>query len=353
MSDVRRSSPGICVSCRPKDKKINELSQKLKLLQQSLHASVTECKSLKPKCERLEAECKQKDDLISNMLSDGSTISGSLTEKSNRISELEENITELTVICGEYKSQRQRDRQLIDQLTAKLKSFETESSDVSSASQDDVPEVKLFRSRLCQTDVINEKETREAGTQTQEMAVSIKKPELAIVIPNLHEIQLPDVKEDTDSGIMPPDDVSPVIPDADVKSDEDNHPIRRSSSTRRSGRASVSSVDNTSSLVYANELARKEMEIAELRLKTREAECALRELQWTSAVEKFRLKAKVSEYEKLLNQKAKDKQVPDVSSDQAKMVYVRNVLLQYTKSRDEKQRKIMLKALFTALDLQQ
>ena len=104
--------------------------------------------------------------------------------------------------------------------------------------------------------------------------------------------------------------------------------------------------------MYVNELARKELELAEVRLKAREYECALRELQWTSSVERFRLKAKVNEYEKLQSQRVKEnKKTVSLPADQANLIYVKNVLLQYIKTKDVKQKKIMLNALLTALQL--
>lgn len=128
------------------------------------------------------------------------------------------------------------------------------------------------------------------------------------------------------------------------------------------------------SLFYVNELARKEIELAEARLAAREYECALRELQWQSSVEKFRLKAKVTEYEKVRSQLAQltasssinqlnssihcdsstcKSSTASFSTSNANLLYIKNVLLNYIKTNDKKQQKIILNALLTALDMEE
>jgi hypothetical protein len=61
----------------------------------------------------------------------------------------------------------------------------------------------------------------------------------------------------------------------------------------------------------------------------------------------------VTEYEKMQAQRQREnKKTPCLPADQANLIYVRNVLLQYIKSKDVKQKKIMLNALLTALQLE-
>lgn len=147
-----------------------------------------------------------------------------------------------------------------------------------------------------------------------------------------------------------------------------------------SGAASLGASSGVS-LFYVNELARKEIELAEARLAAREYECALRELQWQSSVEKFRLKAKVTEYEKVRAQLTqltaaasstssmlhnsscaftssgygfgKNSSFTSSSSNTANILYVKNVLQNFIKTKDKKQQKIMLNALLTALDMEE
>ena len=374
-----------CHACQAKETTIKKLRQQLDSLEKSFHAVVAALKQEK-------ASIRTKDNLISQLTIAASTASGaggagvgggtSLTRaQQERIAELEANISELSTICGEYKRLRTTDRLTIEQLSSQLRKKSQEGkqcSDQGCSAALSPPEVKLFRSRAVQTDpeevpVVPVSEA-ESQTDLPDPAISsieriLRRPELAVVIPTQSFSDEFSSATQEPASLLRPDsvseghvDVPPAIsplPSMSETLESVGIPaLKLSSLASRPRRESASSVNSCSqgqqsSLVYVNELARKEVELAEVRLKAREYECALRELQWTSSVERFRLKAKVTEYEKQEAQRMREnKRTPCLPADQAKLIYVKNVMMQYVKARDAKQRKIMLNALLTALEIE-
>ena len=53
------------------------------------------------------------------------------------------------------------------------------------------------------------------------------------------------------------------------------------------------------SLYHLNELARKELELADYRLRCREYECSIRELQWNYSNDRYKFQARIADLEKL------------------------------------------------------
>ena len=150
-----------------------------------------------------------------------------------------------------------------------------------------------------------------------------RKAELAIVIPTHRS---PDI-------ILDPTSLeSPLVNDFHPRPERDR---------------SESLVSGISQSALVSEIERKEIELAEARLKSREVEVALREIEWKYKMERLRLEAKVANLERENQNLLKDK------TFQPNLIYVRNVLAKLIKTEDKNQKRIMMNALLTALDVQE
>lgn len=109
-----------------------------------------------------------------------------------------------------------------------------------------------------------------------------REKEKAIVVPTQRETEK--LEEATESSESETETVfsetEPPMPD-----------LRPSNQRQSIGSVSTVNQDvggNSVSIFYVNELARKEIELAECRLVAREHECALRELRWKYNVDTFK-----------------------------------------------------------------
>lgn len=391
--------PAVCLSCKHKDKQISRLEDRLE-------ASLKNVRSLSSSLKQSQSEMRQKDSLICQLMSrpadegEGEEVPAGKTpltsSQQQRIAELEASISQLSTICGEYKVLRTRDRLLIDSLTHQVQQMGSQSRTSETGTRDG-SEIRLFRSRAVQTDAMDRQKDQpvirmaETGTQTDAVADTSpaqvtsqsRKPELAVVMPTSHSV-LPDSSPSPRAPESRPESypVPPVIPLIPSKLPSTPDPKIESQLTDvlklpltsyfKSGKEvaaqeaqeaepSEPSIGTKEVREQESELDRKERELTEARRQARAYESALRELQWSSSVERFRLKAKVSDYEKAQNQRAKESSAGNrqknsaaasiLPADQANLVYVRNVLLQYIKCKDSKQKKVMLNAVLTALDV--
>jgi hypothetical protein len=251
--------------------------------------------------------------------------------------------------------------------------------------------VRLFRSRGLQTDeeIVEAKEFKDESSQTETLEscyslssgkmVSVVNPLTCQMNSSLTSSPV-DIKEDISSiksnkgrsrksslvprlslGDSPSEEVSQSI--REKHDEQESLLLQEEDKTRKSSLTSSSCHCHNHShhpsqsihIFYANELARREVELAEARLRAKELECSLRELNWASSVDKFRLKAKVTEFERLQSQRsAVQSAVKPSASDNSstvKLLYVKNVVDKFSKTNDKNQQKIMLSALMTALDL--
>lgn len=307
----------VCKHCLERDKIIKNLEDKIEVVQKSFRGVVAAIK-------KSQLELQEKDKLI-NELSRKSNNPN--PEQQDRMTELENTVSEMSKTVGSCEVQRTKDRELIQTLTNEVEELAhrlitlqcNEGNGKESVSQT----MKLFRNRQIQTESISEPTKNvDASTQTSDVPDAqrnhSKKAELAIVIPTHRPSNVildPSVLESP-----------PVIQIAD----------------RRTSESSLSGVSHSA---YVGEIERKEIELAEARLKSREMEVALREIEWKYKMERLRLEAKVSNLEKENQNLLKDK------TFQPNLIYVRNVLTKFIKTQDKNQKKIMMNALLTALDV--
>ena len=232
--------------------------------------------------------------------------STSSSSDQNQFSELEIRCSELSDAIGQHEIQRNADKKLIDDLYSQLENFQNAaSSDVSQEKtfNEKIDSVAVSRSRYVQTDSEDDsidhtacapKSLVDVDVQTDAEAVStvVRKPaELAVVIPTTREADMPKV-EDQEEGYQATDQNESVFlpssPNTPPTTDQPPDMYARTRTISESASVVAGPSASSVSLFYANELARKEIELGEARLQAREFECGLRELQWKYNVEKYR-----------------------------------------------------------------
>lgn len=306
-----------CRQCHEKEKNIKVLEDKIDVVQRSFRGVVAAIK-------KSQLELQNKDKLI-NELSKKSHCSD--PEQQVRLIELENTVTELSKVIGSCEIEKFKDKQVIQTLTSELE--ELAQKLISLQCNEDSPLTSsrpaiLFRNRQVQTEseasvssVTVDVETQTVGDIPEGQRSLSKKAELAIVIPTHRP---PNVILDVNSLVSAPE------------------PERRRSDSSMSGQ---------SHSTFVSEIDCKEIELVEARLKSRELEVALREIEWKYKMERLRLEAKVSNLERENQNLVKDK------TFQPNLIYVRNVLAKFIKTEDKSQKRIMMNALLTALDVQE
>ena len=288
-----------CQNCRKLNDVINEQKSKISLIEVRLKDLVKAYKKV----------CLERDNLLAISSSAVLPLNDS-HEQQKRITDLEARVAEMSAICGNYESQKIRDKQLIEELTQKYEQIVTELAKSRKLLQKTPEEQnkpqKTLKSRGIQTEesiewtgdedrdcsheLSNERQIvgRDVETQTDlvpEMDVfngnNRKKCELAVVLPTVSETQQ---KNDSETEEHSNHSRSP-------SQSSDNYSVFAQNEREMHENNEVKhSAPNPSgiSLFYANELARKEIDLAETRLQAREYECALRELKWKYNTEKYR-----------------------------------------------------------------
>ncbi|KAI1292222.1 hypothetical protein HDE_07378 [Halotydeus destructor] len=342
-----------CKGCRDKLKKLKEQQDKLELVQKRFREVVTACKQAHEKLQEKDDLLRRKDQLL--IEASVAVTSGNSEEHQKRIAALESSIAELSRLCGEYESQRAMDKKTMDQLKSDLAQVQISNPVVGlnhiDAFKEKIEKVVLMRSRAIQTEVevetIDDAPVQDVGVQTEAELSVQPGAKLAIVIPTPRSESEQETRHlntnADDASNESPSDTSPALPLTPRSPDGGNgHDFSRS---RLSDSASFlgQQPPNSVSLFYANELARKDIELAEARLQAREYECALREVQWKYNVEKYRLQTRLAMLEK--QQQAVQKQ----GASQPNLTYIKNVLTQFNSTKDKNQRQIMMNALLTAL----
>lgn len=255
--------------------------------------------------------CLERDNLLA-ISSTAVLPSNDCHELQKRLSALEASVANMSAICGEYESQRIKDKQTIHELTNQCEQLTSQLKDSDKPQEKpllsvDEP-VRKWRHKGVQTedceDVtfndINRENTQkdllDSETQTDPQTdfdpfntSNRKKTELAIVLPTLSERQ---TQRHSDSDLHESDRLSnrSNTPQS-FDSNSDSLPVFASNDKPTTPSTDIPYSAPTSSgvsLFYANELARKEIDLAETRLQAREHECALRELQWKYNTEKYR-----------------------------------------------------------------
>lgn len=249
--------------------------------------------------------------------------------RQGRIAELEAKLTEISALCGQREKEHLDDQIKIKELEDRCAHLEMQldrsiEAQSTTAPIEVLPPSSKLRNRATQTEIEEEDDDGEDENQSQDYQkpemfsvetqteTSKNFKELAIVLP------FPSKNEESPDSI-PNDEaadhaptvaqeesqradnlnVSPSVSESPPY--EPTHDPRFSFDSQAQGslsdvrgrhisEAGASSVTSTQglSIFYVNELARKEIELAEAKLKAREFECALREMQWKYNVDKFK-----------------------------------------------------------------
>ena len=327
-----------CRSCQEKDKTIKVLEEKIDVVQRSFRGVVAAIK-------KNQLELQDKDKLINELSKKSNT---SNPEEQRRLIQLESTVTEMSRTVGESEMQKLKDKQVIQSLTNELEELTQRLIALQCNEDSSSAPVKLFRNREIQTDPESDDSLPakkvDAETQTvldgsEPQRSSSRKAELAIVIPTHRS---PDI-------ILDPSSLeSPLINDFHPRPERDRSESFINDFHPRPERDRTESiVSGISQSALVSEIERKEIELAEARLKSREVEVALREIEWKYKMERLRLEAKVANLERENQNLLKDK------TFQPNLIYVRNVLAKLIKTEDKNQKRIMMNALLTALDVQE
>lgn len=329
-----------------------------------------------------------------------------------RIADLEETVLQLTTICGRVEVERAADRETIARLeadcerlrecksaekaTSSSQGLETPSSAVQQSSPVIPPtslrsQQKELRNKACQTtatavkaevliDSGFSKRSPHSTTSTQEKACQTGEEEEVDEEANLQSRLR--ASKSFETAVVSPfpsqrrgRSVSETVAededddDEDDGEDDDRHQgqqIITSSSTS----SAPPPPEGSTSLFYVNELARRELELAEYKLRVREHECSIRELQWKYSNEKYRLQSRIADLE-LLNSNFMSHKATTSTSERSSsstttttgtgtalptsmstvnVAYVRNVLTKLLETKDREQKAIMINALLTALN---
>lgn len=332
-----------CQNCSSLASLVDEQKSKIQLLESRL----------KNVLRAYKVACKEKEEFITMNTSHNIDVDG---KQQKRIAELEENVVNLSRLCGEFESERTQLQRDVNKLEHECDSLHKQLDQARAESHKTdtiVLEKAITKNKLCQTEAFrdntelltatrNERVQQvDCGTQTE---VREHKPNLAIVAPIQH------------------------IPTTQPESDEDEYRASQSVSPNSDGLAktpepstSNAHESGTTSLFYINELARKEIENADYRLRMREYECSLRELQWKYNSDKYRLQSRIADLESLNNtfigqSKHKSGETMPTTTNQLNNInvaYIKNVLNKLLETKEKANKEIMIKALITALNSMQ
>lgn len=304
-----------------------------------------------------------------------------------RIAELEANVVHLSTLCGGFESERKQLRDDIFRLETECETLkkELENSNkandnlfaVSANNTNQQETTKTTKNKLCQTDFFPVQETI-----VKEIISEVKQVE---------QFSQTEVSYECAKNMAIVKPMTQNLPESVSESDDDEYTYRAenranatvsASSARRSpattsthnepspsnfdvDHSSAKSDGGTASLFYINELARKEIELADYRLRVREYECSLREVQWKYNSDKYRLQSRIADLEALNNtfigRQPKDTDRGQSSNASANhtlltninVAYIKNVLNKMLETKEKEKKEIMIKALITALNSMQ
>lgn len=293
-----------CSNCDKLNAIIDEQKHKMQLIE-------TRLKDLIRAYKRVTLE---KDNLLAISSSSVLPLNDS-HEQQKRLSILESSVAEMSAICGKYESQRIKDKQSIEELTQKCEQLAIDLELSRSLNIQNMSSIQTIDQQLEQT-------VRHRGIQTEEMFDTNESNEHKLEVNESHDNYGIDVEIQTDFGfdfdnhnnknVNKKSELAIVVPtqrdstqsesdrlsnnsysrsQSPTTSNADNYPVFVSNvreMPQNSENLFPISGSHGVSLFYANELARKEIDLAESRLQAREYECALRELQWKYSTEKYK-----------------------------------------------------------------
>ena len=351
----------VCTNCNRLNLIVDEQKSKLQLLETRLKDLIRAYKVI----------CKERDQLQHAISSSSIGVDDHVDQRQQkRISELEQNVCHMSTLCGELEHGRKQDQARIKDLQEKYELLLLELNNTKSTMiiqqkpQISQNEPRKLQNNYCQTDAIieikSEKSTQtdlicdqaqsseHANKQLDQHQVFFKnKNETAIVAPlmrnNSKTISESSDCSSTAASLTQNSSITPIDTEIDSKIASDQF-------------GSTSGI----SLYHLNELARKELELADYRLRIREYECSLRELQWNYSNGRYKYQARIADLEKLnkdlMANNHDDHRLKNDSNgynNNINIAYVKNVLNKLLKTSDKNQQKLMTDALITALDSMQ
>ena len=376
-----------CTNCNRFQSIIDEQKSKLNLLETRLKDLIRAYKLITKERDQLQQK-------ISSSLSTLTIIDNHVDhdqqrqQQQKRISELEQNVCHLSRLCGELETDRKHDQLRIKDLQAKYEQLSNESEKnraiKSTINQPQKQSIEL-RDNYCQTEIISEKFEQSTQTESRfdvddqnESSLDVKQldntmPQSNTIInknKNETAIVQPLMRIESKSKSESSDGCSSSIVSASRRSstaiDHEFDSTKIITSDHQFGSSGATSTSNIS-LYHLNELARKELELADYRLRCREYECSIRELQWNYSNDRYKFQARIADLEKLNknlmanndnNQRLKNHEDSigggsGPNSNNINVAYVKNVLSKLLKTSDKNQQKLMTDALIVALDSMQ
>ncbi|XP_074601400.1 uncharacterized protein LOC141855320 [Brevipalpus obovatus] len=353
-----------CFKCREYHEVINIQKEKLSTLEVRLRD-----------CVRAYKQVLQEKSVLQETLESCKDKSTRSEEDERRFARLESNLAELSLVCGKYEAENLKNHTMIDELNRECQSLRDQLNARQSNETSDICDPNANQNgekhKWTQTDIyfdarlqLAENSGKNSNTpdkpdpvaepskifeekyvQTVQIDADIEAPksrkiEKAIVLPTQRETEFSN--DDHLDRVSEHSETDTVFSETAAPNYHQNRPAPR----RSLGSVSTVNQDaqqNSVSLFYVNELARKEIELAESRLAAREHECGLRELRWKYNVETYKLQSRVTQLEQQL------KQVQMDHNQKPNLTYIRNVLIRFLSTKDKNQKTFMMNALLTAL----
>lgn len=268
-----------CANCVRLSTVVEDQKNKLQLLETRLKDLVRAYKVV----------CKEKDNLLnSNVATDIDT------KQQKRIAELEENVIRMSAMCGKFELEKIQDKEQIEKLEIENDKLKSEIEKCLTQVPQPPPIVEISplmvecKNKHSQTD--NPFFTKEISNQQFEDKVTqtefdepfclnknfLKTKNETAIVPPIRHISVSDSEISVFS-----DDLGRSVENINISDSdhiEQTHSVHNEPSPNNSG----------VSLFYVNELARKEIELTEYRLRVRELECSIRELQWKYTNDKYK-----------------------------------------------------------------
>ena len=299
-----------CENCIQLNSIVKEQKEKIILIETRLKDLVKAYKKV----------CYERDVLIDSNNTNKQTQLFFEKQQQERLLSLESRIAEMSSICGKYESEKIKDNQTIERLTTKCEQLNHELNSHKNQTKSDGKEddsskrtnkIARLKNRSTQTDDL-EKQIKTTNKNNMQKRIDVetqtevfedekvnRKCELAIVLPTQrNESPSQDESFQTEIPELNPSPSTIASPSPPLQSAQINptpsptntpFPIVTSIRSRNNSETLFSGTSHSGvSLFYANELARKEIDLAETKIQAREYECALRELQWKYNVDKFR-----------------------------------------------------------------
>lgn len=345
-----------CNGCADLKSVVEEQKSKLKLLETRLKDLVLAYKNV----------CKERDNL--ELINNRTVSIENESKYQRRIAELEDSVCQMSKMCGKLESGRKEDKDRIKELQLKYEHLSRELDSTKELQK------KMIANSLSDDadDVVKKIQTQNNSTQTDEIIVDFDEkkiieeddrfgPEKLIQEENFDPPSLPIPQSMTlrnETAIVAPllQEQSKSETNSTIWSqtslDDNTERMRNDDHSQSKSNDPVTPINSNISLYHINELARKDLEIADYRVRIREYECLLRDLQWNFSRDKYRLQSRISDLEMLnKNLMSSDREKSQLKGfNNINIAYIKNVLVKVLETNDIEKRKSMINALNNALD---